>query len=144
MFGRDCDSSWNSFAKIFDYFAFTSVRAGLIAVVGLALGWLFRRKIPEGVEYYCRALSAGLFVYSITLLLGDLLGLETGTNLAVIADRCYLRPAVLVAFGFVSNECGTEYSAGRFSLALGGVERVGRCFTSAAKNCSITSLGQRQ
>lgn len=70
---------------LFDYFAFSSMRAGLIAVVGLALGILFRRKIAEGVEYYTRALSAGLFVYSITLLLGDLVGLGHGAKLAVIA-----------------------------------------------------------
>ena len=70
---------------LFDYFAFSSVRAGIIAVVGLALGFLFRRKIAEGVEFYNRAFSVGLFVYSITLLLGDLLGLENGVKLAVIA-----------------------------------------------------------
>src|SRR5918993_3963841 len=70
---------------LFDYFAFSSVRAVIIVVVGLALGFLFRRKIAEGVEFYNRAFSVGLFVYSITLLLGDLLGLENGVKLAVIA-----------------------------------------------------------
>ena len=69
---------------LLDYFAFSSVRAGIIAVVGLALGFLFRRKIAEGVEFYKRAFSVGLFVYSITLLLGDLLGLEKGMKLTVI------------------------------------------------------------
>jgi hypothetical protein len=53
---------------IFDYFAFSSVRAGIIAIIGLALGWLFRLKIAEGVEYYRRAVPASLIVYSITLL----------------------------------------------------------------------------
>jgi len=70
---------------LLDYFAFLSARAGIIAAVGLALGFLFRRKIAEGVEFYNRAFSVGLFVYSITLLLGDLLGLENGVKLAVIA-----------------------------------------------------------
>jgi hypothetical protein len=69
---------------LFDYFAFSSIRAGLIAIVGLALGWLFRWKIAQGVEYYRRAFSVGLFVYSVTLLLGDLVGLEHSTKLAVI------------------------------------------------------------
>ncbi|HEX7174106.1 MAG TPA: hypothetical protein VF240_02315 [Pyrinomonadaceae bacterium] len=69
---------------LFDYFAFSSIRASLIAVVGLLLGFLFRRKIAGGVEYYPRVLSAGLFVSSITLLLGDLLGLDRGVKLAVI------------------------------------------------------------
>jgi hypothetical protein len=70
---------------LFDYFAFSSVRAGIIAVVGLALGFLFRRKIAEGAEFYNRAFPVGLFVYSVTLLLGDLFGLENSVKLAVIA-----------------------------------------------------------
>ena len=69
---------------LFDYFALSSIRAGLIAIVGLALGFLFRRKIAKRVEHYPRAISAGLFVYSITLLLGDLIGLGNGAKLAVI------------------------------------------------------------
>ncbi|HEY0079564.1 MAG TPA: hypothetical protein VGB73_13205 [Pyrinomonadaceae bacterium] len=69
---------------LFDYFAFSSIRAGLIAIVGLALGFLFRRKIAEGIEYYRRAISVGLFIYSITLLLGDLIGFGDGVKLAII------------------------------------------------------------
>ena len=33
---------------LLDCFAFSSVKAGIIAVVGLALGFLLRRKIAEG------------------------------------------------------------------------------------------------
>ena len=62
---------------LFDYFAFSSVRASLIAAAGLALGFLFRRRIVEGVEYYPRAFSAGLFIYSITLILGTCSALIT-------------------------------------------------------------------
>jgi len=69
---------------VLDFFAFSNIRAGLIAAVGLALGFPFSRKIAEGVEYYPRAMSAGLFVYSIVLLLGDLLGLDRGAKLAII------------------------------------------------------------
>jgi hypothetical protein len=69
---------------LFDYFGFASLRAGLIAAVGLTLGFLFRRKIAGGIEHYGRAVSVGLFIYSITLLLGDLIGLENGTKLAII------------------------------------------------------------
>ena len=50
---------------VFDYFAFSSVRAGIIAVVGLALGFFFRRKIAEGVEFYNRAFSVGLFAMAL-------------------------------------------------------------------------------
>jgi hypothetical protein len=71
--------------SLFDYFAFGSARAGVIAAAGLALGFLLRRKIAEGVEYYNRAFSIGLFVYSATLLAGDLLGLGGSAKLAVIA-----------------------------------------------------------
>jgi len=70
---------------LLDYFALSSFRAGLIAIVGLVLGFLFRRQIPKGVEYYNRAFSVGLVVYSITLLLGDLLGLDNGVKLAIIS-----------------------------------------------------------
>jgi hypothetical protein len=69
---------------LFDYFAFSSIRAGLIAIVGLFLGWLFRRKIPEGVDYYSSSTPGGLALYSITLVLGSLLGIERSTELAVI------------------------------------------------------------
>jgi hypothetical protein len=69
---------------LFDYFAFSSVKASLIVIVGLALGFLFRRRIAAGVEYYPRALAVGLFVYSIVLFLGEQLGLEKSTRLAII------------------------------------------------------------
>lgn len=69
---------------LFDYFGFSSIRAGLIALIGLTLGWLFRRKIPEGADYYSRATPAGLAIYSITLLLGGLLGLERSAELGII------------------------------------------------------------
>lgn len=71
---------------LFDFFAFSNIRAGLIGAAGLALGFLFRRKIPEGVEYYPRIMTVGLFVYSIVLFLGDLLGLEKGMKLAIITS----------------------------------------------------------
>ena len=69
---------------LLDYFAFSSIRAGLITIVGLALGFLLRRLIVKGVEYYRRGIYIGLFVYSVTLLLGDLIGLENSIKLAVI------------------------------------------------------------
>lgn len=69
---------------LFDFFAFSGIRASLIAVVGLALGFLFRRKIANGAEHYARAISAGLFVYGIILFLGDRLGLGHSAKLAVI------------------------------------------------------------
>lgn len=69
---------------LLDFFVFSGIGAGIIAVVGLALGFLFRRKIPEGAEHYPRAIYAGLFVYSIVLFLGDRLGLGNGAKLAII------------------------------------------------------------
>lgn len=69
---------------LLDYFALGGIRAGLIAGVGLGVGFLFRRKIAEGVEYYPRVMSAGLFISSVVLLLGDLLGLANTVKLAII------------------------------------------------------------
>lgn len=70
--------------SLFDYLAFESFRAGLITAAGLAFGFLFRRRIPEGIERYPRVVSVGLFVYPILLFVGDLLGLGRGAQLAVI------------------------------------------------------------
>ena len=69
---------------LFDYFAFQSFRAGVIAAAGLALGLLLRRRIPEGVEYYPRIASVSLFVYPILLFVGGLLGLSHSVRLAFI------------------------------------------------------------
>ena len=69
---------------LFDYLGFSSLRAGVIAVVGLALGWLLRHLIVEGVEYYHGILRAGLIAYSIILFVGGLLGLNGSAQLAVI------------------------------------------------------------
>src|SRR5215211_2585763 len=69
---------------LFDYFAFSSLRAGLIAAAGLALGFLLGRRIPAGVDHYPRLLSALLFAYPIVLFVGGLLGLSRGAQLAVI------------------------------------------------------------
>ncbi|HEX8492645.1 MAG TPA: hypothetical protein VF658_07380 [Pyrinomonadaceae bacterium] len=69
---------------LFDYFAFSSIRATLIASIGLLLGYLFKRKIGQGAEHYPRVLAVGLFVYPIILLLGDQLGIGNGAKLAII------------------------------------------------------------
>lgn len=69
---------------LFDYFAFSSLRAALIAGVGLSLGYLFKRKIARGAEYYPRVITVGLTVYPIILLLGDQLGLGNSMKLAII------------------------------------------------------------
>ena len=69
---------------LFDYLGFSSIRAGLIAIVGLALGWLLRHAIAKGVEYYHGILRVGLIVYSIVLFVGGLLGLSGSAQLAII------------------------------------------------------------
>jgi hypothetical protein len=68
----------------FDYFAFKSFRAGVIAAAGLLLGFLFRRRIPEGAEHYPSIVSLGLFVYPIILFVSGLLGLGKSAQLAII------------------------------------------------------------
>jgi hypothetical protein len=66
------------------FFFFASILAGLIAMVGVVLGFLFRQQIAQGVEHYPRAVFIGLFVYGIILFLGDRLGLEKDAKLAII------------------------------------------------------------
>ena len=70
---------------LLNYFAFSSVKAGIIAVVGLALWNPVEAKDRRGGDYYNRAFLVGLFFYSITLLLGDLLGLANSVKLIVMA-----------------------------------------------------------
>ncbi|HKY29095.1 MAG TPA: hypothetical protein VJM12_14235 [Pyrinomonadaceae bacterium] len=70
--------------SLFDYLGFSSIRAGVIAIAGLALGWLLRHVIADGVEYYHGILRVGLIVYSIVLLVGGFLGLSGSAQLAVI------------------------------------------------------------
>lgn len=69
---------------IFDYVGLASKRAALIAVVGLSAGSMFREKIAQGAEHYPRIITVGLFVYPIILFLGDQLGLDDSTKLALI------------------------------------------------------------
>lgn len=69
---------------LFDYLAFQSFKAGVIAAVGLALGLLLRNRIPEGAEHYPPIASVGLFVYPIILFVGGLLGLSHSARLAII------------------------------------------------------------
>jgi len=69
---------------LFDYFGFGSYRAGVISAAGLALGFLLRRRIPEGAEHYPPIVKAGLFVYPIILFVGGRLGLGKSAQLAVI------------------------------------------------------------
>lgn len=69
---------------IFGFFAFSSLLAGVIAVTGLILGFLFRKQISTGIEYYSYAIPAGLFVYSIILFLGDRFGFENSVKLIII------------------------------------------------------------
>lgn len=69
---------------LFDFFAFSSIRAGLIAIVGLALGFLLRREVANGIEYYPRVVTVALFVYPIILFLGDQLGLGNSMKLTII------------------------------------------------------------
>jgi hypothetical protein len=102
---------------LFDYFAFSSVKASLIVVIGLALGFLFRRKIAVGVEYYPRVMSVGLFVYSIVLFLGEQLGLEKSTRLAIITATT----VVIFDLQFWSLSDSSVVNAGRdMSKAYGG------------------------
>jgi hypothetical protein len=64
--------------------AFSSGMAALVVAAGLLLGWLLRRWIAQGVEYYRFVVPAGLAVYGVALFLGDRLGLDGHGKLLVI------------------------------------------------------------
>jgi hypothetical protein len=70
---------------LLDYFAFSSYRAGLIIVSGALLGFLFRGKIPEGIEYYQKLRRASLFIYALILALSKPLGFSYSAQVAIIA-----------------------------------------------------------
>jgi hypothetical protein len=71
--------------SLLDFFAFSSYRAGLIVFSGTLLSFLFRGKIPEGIEYYQKFRSASLFVYALILGLSKPLGFSYSVQVAIIA-----------------------------------------------------------
>jgi hypothetical protein len=70
--------------SLFDYFSFSSIRAAVIALLGLSLGWLFREMIVEAVDYSEGVLRGALIAYSIILTVGQLLDVNGSAQLAVI------------------------------------------------------------
>lgn len=64
--------------------AFASPWAAVAGAVGLALGFLLRRPIARGVEYYSGAVPVGLFVYGVVLFAGDRVGLAPEAKLLII------------------------------------------------------------
>ncbi len=70
---------------VLGFFSFSSILVGIIASAGLILGFLLRKQIAKGAEYYPHVITIGLFVYSIVLFLGDQLGIENNVKLAIIA-----------------------------------------------------------
>ena len=66
-------------------FGFENPWAAFVAVVGLLLGWLMRKKIVELGESLLRALPVAFFVYGIVLFLGErVLGLSREAQLLII------------------------------------------------------------
>jgi hypothetical protein len=64
--------------------AFASPWAAVVGAAGLALGFLLRRPIARGIEYYGVVIPAALFVYGIVLVLGDRVGLGDEAKLLII------------------------------------------------------------
>lgn len=58
--------------------------AAVTAVVGLALGAIFRRPIAERVELLTKVVPIGLFIYAIVIFLGKQFGLDNGMKLFII------------------------------------------------------------
>ena len=68
-----------------DVFHFPGSWSVVIILFGLVIGFLLRKKIPSGYEYYPRAIFIGGIVYSIVLFAGDRLGVENYLKLAIIS-----------------------------------------------------------
>ena len=56
----------------------------VVAIGGLALGWLLRRQIVNTFEWTFWALPAALFIYSVLLFIGERLGLSREVQLFII------------------------------------------------------------
>jgi hypothetical protein len=66
------------------YFAFSSILAGMITLVGLILGFLLRSQIADNVDHYSRVIPIGLFIFGAVGFLGDRFGVENNIKLAII------------------------------------------------------------
>ena len=70
---------------IFGAVIFTSPWPAAVAIVGLALGWVFRRIIVGSFKTLTWAIPAGMFAYGIVLFVGDrLFGLSGEMQLLII------------------------------------------------------------
>ncbi len=70
---------------IFGAGIFTSPWPAAVAIVGLALGWMFSRIIVDSFETLAWAIPAGLFIYGVVLFVGDrLIGLSGEIQLLII------------------------------------------------------------
>lgn len=56
----------------------------VIAAIGLALGFLLRRLIVRGIQYYSRIVSFGLVIYAVVLFVGNQVGLNPEVRLMII------------------------------------------------------------
>lgn len=63
---------------------FASPLAALIGAGGFAVGFLFRDRIAQGIEYYHVAVPIGLFVYGLVLFAGDRVGMSLQARWAII------------------------------------------------------------
>ncbi|MGQ0542847.1 MAG: hypothetical protein ACT4O9_13495 [Blastocatellia bacterium] len=71
--------------SVFGLVGFTSPWPTFVAIVGLAVGVLFRRAIVDSFEILSWTLPAGLFVYGVVLFIGDrLLGMSGELQLLII------------------------------------------------------------
>lgn len=68
-----------------DVFYLSKFIIALVSVGGLLVGFLLRKQIPEGFDYYSKIISVGLFIYGIVLFLGDRFGIGNYWKLFIIA-----------------------------------------------------------
>lgn len=64
-------------------FMFQSPWPAVVTVVGLALGWILRRRIVDSFDALTWAFPAALFVFSVVLFIGEQLGLSREGQLLI-------------------------------------------------------------
>jgi len=73
------------FMAVLGWFGIETIWPTVIAVLGLVLGWLFRKQIVDNFENLSWAMPATLFIYGIVLFVGErILGLSREAQIIII------------------------------------------------------------
>ena len=69
---------------LFSFLYFSSLISPGIVFVGLLLGWILRKQIVQGLDYYSALVPIGLFIYGLVLFVGKRMDLDHELMLNII------------------------------------------------------------